>query len=157
LTGKTDELSQDDSLSEAAKAEIMKVKSELETFKQAQQQQIQQQAQAKWNGYHDVLAQKYKGYDRNEIDALANQLARGEINVTPEYLYRVLKYEEDIHKAYEMGRRESSRNVEDKRNASSISGINAVRNDSIMQDAKEDNRSFLQRIIASRIGNGAPK
>jgi len=157
LTGKADTLSTDDTLSAEAKAEISKLKSELDSVKTAMTQQTVSKAQAEWVRHHDELSVKYKNYDRSEIDKVANDLASGRINVTPEYLYRVLHHDDNMKRAYELGRREALGNVEEKKNATSIDGVNAVRNDSIKQNEAEDNRSFLQRIIASRITNGAPK
>lgn len=157
LTGKTDTLSSDDTLSAEAKAEISKLKSELDSVKTAMTQQNVSKAQAEWNNHHDVLSTKYKNYDRTEIDRVANDLASGRVNVTPEYLYRVLHHDDNMRRAYELGRREALGHVEEKKNATSIDGVNVVRNDSIQQNKDEDNRSFLQRIIATRLSNGAPR
>jgi hypothetical protein len=157
LTGKTDTLSSDDTLSAEAKAEISKLKSELDSVKNTMTQQNVSKAQAEWNNHHDVLSAKYKNYDRTEIDKVASDLAANRINVTPEYLYRVIHHDDNVRRAYELGRRESLSSSEEKKNATSIDGVNVVRNDSIQQNTGEDNRSFLQRIIATRLSNGAPK
>lgn len=157
LTGKTTTLSEDDTLSPEAKAEINKLKSELDSVKAAMTQQTVSKAQAEWNHHHEELSAKYKNYDRTEIDKVANDLASGRINVTPEYLYRVLHHDENVRRAYELGRREASGNLEEKKNITSIDGVTIVKNDSITQNEKEDNRTFLQRIIASRLSDGAPK
>lgn len=157
LTGKTDALSSDETLSPEAKNEISRLKSELDGLKQAVTQQNVSKAQAEWNKHHDELSVKYKNYDRNEIDKVANDLASGRINVTPEYLYRVVHHDDNVRRAYELGRREALGSMEERRSASSIDGVNAARTDSLAQNKEEDNRSFLQRIIASRLSNGSPK
>jgi len=151
ISGKASEISQDESLSDVAKAEITRLKSELDTIKNGMAQQTSQQAQNEWNKHHEALQSRYKNYDRNRVDAIANELATGKINATPEYLYKAIYHDENVRRAYEMGRKESISKLEEKRNATSIDGINAVRNDGLAQDTSEDNKNFLQRIIANRL------
>jgi len=157
ISGKTSELAQDDTLSETAKGEISRLKAEVESMKQAVVQQNGAQAQAEWNKYHESLSGRYKNYDRSRVDTVANDLASGKMKATPEHLYKVIYHDENVQKAYELGRREALSKLEEKKSASSIDGVNAVRNESIKQEAGEDNRSFLQRIIANRLSGSAPK
>lgn len=158
ISGKASELSQDDTLSDTAKNEITRLKTELDSIKQVMTQQTSQQAQNEWNKYHETLSQRYRNYDRSRIDAVANELATGKINATPEYLYKAIYHDDNVKRAYEMGRREALSKLEEKKSATSIDGTTAVKNQTVQQDSTEDNKNFLQRIIATRLsGSGANK
>lgn len=155
ITGKGSALSDDESLSDAAKQEIAQLKSELNSVKGSLQTRSSEEAQAAWNRHHESLKTKYKNYDVDKINQVATQLASGQVNVTPEYLYKVLYHDENVKKAFEMGRRMAVGQVEEKRQINSIDGVSAVAQGKFQQSKDEDNQSFMQRII-SGITAGSP-
>lgn len=155
VTGKQGILAEDETLSDAAKQEIAKLKSELDSLKGNIQSKSVEEAQLAWQRHHDTLQTKYKNYDRVRIDTIAKQLAEGQVNVTPEYLYKVVYHDENVKRAFEMGQKMALEKVGEKRQATSIDGVTVVQQGKFSQEKDEDNQNFLRRII-SGITAGSP-
>lgn len=151
MTGQADALANDETTSPEAKQEIAKVKSELEAFKQRAIEEQARQHNLAWQNQHLELSKKYKNYDKSAVDSLANDLVNNKVQVTPEALYKVLYHDDNIRRAYELGRRSTAESTAEKREISSINGITPVQNDGVVQEKGEDNKAFMLRIINNRM------
>jgi len=148
-------ISDDPVLSDDTKAYIQNLESKMKQLEEGLNQKTNQEATENWNRQHETLASRYKNYDKQKIDEVAVGLATGKVKATPEYLYKVLYHDDNVKKAYELGRREGSKILENKReNITPIDGVNAVRLDSISQDKGESNLNFMQRLVAKRLAEG---
>lgn len=157
VSGKTSELDGDESLSPIARQKIAELESKVSQMEKMTNMQSSLQARQAWNNQHARLATVYRNYNASEIDAIANDLVEGRIQATPEIIYKATKHDENVKRAYEMGRREAQGLNESKLKINSLEGTPIVANGGFVQEKSEDNRVFLQRIIANRQSNGVSR
>lgn len=145
-------LEDDSSLSDEAKQTINTLKAELDALKSGLTEKKSQEANERWNSQHNALAMKYKNYDSKKVDEVAQGLISGKIQATPEYIYKVVNHDDNVRRAYELGRREGSKVLGEKRQLNnSIDGVNAVALDNVVQEKEESNLNFMQKIISKRM------
>lgn len=145
-------ISGEEGLSEETRTYIKSMEQKLKSLEDGLNQKQSQEANQEWNRQHETLSSRYKNYDRQKVDEVANGLITGKVKATPEYIYKVVYHDENVKKAYELGRRDGSKILGEKKQFNnSIESTNAVPLDSVAQDKEESNLNFMQRIIAKRL------
>lgn len=149
-------IADESAISDETKQYISSLEGKIKSIEEGLNQKQHQEANNEWNRQHDALAGRYKNYDKSRIDEVANGLITGKIKATPEYIYKVVNHDDNVRRAYELGRKEGSKILNEKRQLNnSIDSVNAVALDTIPQDKAEDNLRFMQRIISKRFAGGA--
>lgn len=70
------------------------------------------------------LSSKYPDYSAQEIDTITADMLAGKLQATREHLYKAFKYEDNVRKAYELGKQDALKENQDKARAVSVSGLN---------------------------------
>jgi hypothetical protein len=142
----------DEYVPESVKREIDRLKQENSQFKQQWNQFNQRQSQEHIQREHQVLSEKYGNYDSKKVDELITGLIKGEVQAGPEVVYKAYFHDDNVKRAYEMGRRDAAGGFEEKRNVSSFSS-NTVQqpNADLKAEKGESNKQFLQRIINNKL------
>ena len=102
--------------------------------------------EGKWNAYaqmqehqkqHDTLKTRYKNYNPDAVTEIYNGLLTGKVQANLEHLWKALDYEAAIKRSYELGKRESTGDIQQKMNVSAPTGMNVS---PAMEVAKKDPR-----------------
>ena len=145
-------IADDPVMSDETKAYIQNLEVQLKQVQEGLNQKQSQEANQEWTRHHETLSAKYKNYDRARVDEIAQGLITGKVKATPEYLYKATYHDENVRKAYELGRKEGSKMLSEKQQVNNtITGVNAVKLDTVAQDKAESNLNFMQRIIANKL------
>ena len=73
------------------------------------------------------LSSRYPNYDTTQVNKIFSDMMTGKVQATREHLWKVVDYEDAVHRAYSMGRADERDGVTEKRNASTITGgVNAA-------------------------------
>lgn len=120
-----------------------------ERIKKYENEQLAKQQQEQWNRYHMELSSKYgQSYNPREIDQVASQLASGEIQATPEYIYKVLNFDKATKNSYQIGYREGLKIAKQKQNINSPESLEATTPITIKQEEGESNKDFFKKLSA---------
>lgn len=137
---------------ESVKQKLAKLEQENSQFKQQWNQFSQQQTMAQRVQEHERLKERYGNYDPQKVDELINGLIQGKVQAGPEVVYKAYFHDDNVKRAYEMGRRDAAGGVQDRQQASSFSS-NSVQqpNSEIKPEQNETNKQFLNRIINNKL------
>lgn len=124
--------------------ELDQIKSQLGQF---QQQQTQAQRQQE----HQFLQTKYGNYNPQRVDEIRKELLEGKVNATSEHIYKAWYHDENVKRAYEMGKRDAQKGISDNVNANSFDGNVQRQNQQIKPNEGESDKSFLKRIIEKNL------
>lgn len=137
---------------DSVKQKLAKLEQENSQFKQQWNQFNQQQTNAQIMQEHNRLKERYGNYDANKVDELINGLIKGEVQAGPEVVYKAYYHDENVKRAYEMGRRDAMGGVDEKQQASSFSTSRIQQpNSEIKPEKDETNKQFLNRIIQNKL------
>lgn len=149
-------------LSDTEKKSISDMRFKLEAMEKANQQSLIQQQQLERQRYHEQFTAKYANYKSDEIDKLSIEIASGRLNATPEHIYKAFKHDENMEKAYQLGRQDEREGINENVNALSIEGHNTFRSEEpIERKEGESSESVWARASAKALaavtGNAAIK
>jgi len=95
----------------------------------------------------DVLRTKYKDYSPQEVDSLVEGLLSGKIRPSREDLWKFLKSEAYIKRAYELGKQDRKLDVTEKIESSSVEGITATPGEEKPKKLEgESDEAYFKRI-----------
>jgi hypothetical protein len=154
----TGDVSTDDDsvMSDAEKARMTALQKEVENLKQVSNQALQQQQVALRRSQHDALHTKYANYDPKEIDTITSEMIEGKIQATPEHIYKAFKHDDNVRKAYELGKIDERNGVSAKIASTSPEGIQTTHSSpTIVPEKDESSKSFFNRIIQKRLSEAA--
>ncbi len=100
---------------------------------------------------HQVLSGKYGDYDREKIDEISGNLLDQKVAPSYEDIYKVINYDKNVKKAYEMGRKDAAQGIGEKVEANSFEGVNQTQNTDIKPEGKETNKQFWGRIAQKNL------
>lgn len=141
----TDEYS---SLSEEEKGRMKTMQSEIENLKTLNNQALQTSQQQLRETQHNELSSKYANYDRQEIDTITYDMLLNKIKATPEHIYKAFKHDDNVERAYELGRKDEREGVEVKIQSTSAEGITtSVSDEKIIPEKGESSMAFFRKII----------
>ena len=135
-------------LSDSEKARLQKVDAlerEILTLKRLNESTIRQQQ-------HSQYAQKYANYDAQKVDEITADIIARKISPTSEHIYKAFWHDENVKKAYEMGRKDERLGVSEKVQSMSVQGLQT--NESQEQLAPkegESNRNFWTRLVEKNL------
>ena len=154
VTGAT---SDDESImSDAEKARIAALQNEVAELKKVSNQALQNQNLALRRSQHETLHTKYANYDPKEIDTITSDMIEGRIQATPEHIYKAFKHDDNVRKAYELGRIDERNGVSEKIASASPEGIQTTHSSpEIVPEKDESSKSFFNRIIERRLKEAA--
>lgn len=142
----------DEFVPESVKQKLAKLEQENSQFKQQWNKFSQQQTIAQRVQEHERLKERYGNYDSNKVDELINGLIQGKVQAGPEVVYKAYFHDENVKRAYEMGRRDAMGGVQERQQASSFSSNNVQQpNSQIKPEQGETNKQFLNRIINNKL------
>lgn len=105
-------------LSEAEKAKLKSMESEIINLRQQNQRALLEQQDKE-------LMSKYANYQPQSVESLIQDLATNRVVATREHLWKVLDYEDAVKRAYELGRTDAKSVNQDKINSASFeNGMN---------------------------------
>lgn len=133
-------------LSDVEKAKISSMEQKLNILEQQNHQAFKSQQDGQ-------LKDKYADYDPLVVDKLTEDLVTGRVQATREHLWRVINYEKDIQRAYELGKQDASGDKQEKlQSASFDNNISAVRAaGEIKKEPGERDESFFKRLTLNNI------
>ena len=138
-------------LSDTEKAKFQDMQNEINILKQQnfQASKVQEDTQ---------LKQKYADYAPDVVDTTVSQLIRGEVKASREDIWKVINYEKDMQRAYELGKQDSQSNNKTKIDGMSFdAGRNTVPNKEIPQIEKgETNNAYFKRITLNNLAKMTP-
>lgn len=157
ITGE-DVLEEDEysSLTEQERQRVIRLEKELAEIKKQNEQATlaQQQAQikAEREAQHSYFESKYANYDRKEIDIITQEMLENKIRPTTEHIYKAFKHDENVERAYELGRKDEREGVKDKAASLSASGINTNKSDPVIEPKEgETSLSFWNRLVEKNL------
>lgn len=137
---------------ESVKQKLAKLEQENSQFKQQWNQFSQQQTMVQRAQEHERLKERYGNYDPQKVDELINGLIQGKVQAGPEVVYKAYFHDDNVKRAYEMGRRDAMGGVQDRQQASSFSSNSVQQPNSQMKPEQgETNKQFLNRIINNKL------
>ncbi len=149
LEQKSHNVSDSDDISYLSDVEKQKL-SEIDALKQ-------EIAQAKWQAEKERqdsdLSKKYGDYSPEAIDIITADMIAGKVTATREYLYKATKYDENVRKAYELGRKDEREGITEKTELSSpsatSSGVTTAAK--LEPESGESSKSFFMRNAMSAL------
>ena len=138
-------------LSEVEKKNLKAMQDEIQNLKRINTQALQTQQQQLRNSQHQEFTKKYANYDPDKIDQLTYEMLEGKVTVTPEHIYKAWYHDDNVRKAYELGRKDERDGVSEKIASASVEGIAASPSVSIEPEKDESSLSFFNRIIQKNL------
>lgn len=134
---------------------------ELRKIKQQQQVLAQQLYTERMRREDEKLLNKYADYDPNAVDIITAELLTNKRIATREDIWKVMKYDEHVRRAYEMGRVDErdtrKKDLVDKQAASSIDGSHLQATERIEPEAGEHPSKFLIRAYVGHMKKQAAR
>ena len=103
---------------------------------------------------HENLSKKYANYNPQAIDTLRADFIEGKVQAGNEHLYKVLKHDENVQRAYEMGRKDEREGNVDRVQSMSVDGQTTVASPGTYQIQEgESPKNFMRRIVDGVVKN----
>ena len=130
-------------------AGVPQLKQELQNMKN---QSFQNALNAQIAQKDATLRTKFSDYDPQAINEAAQRFGKLTPADAREYIYKADKYESAVKNAYEMGKLEGQGKLQNKINAITPTGTNAVSNEGVpIRNKNESTQSYFSRIGAFRL------
>lgn len=137
---------------ESVKQKLAKLEQENSQFKQQWNQFSQKQTMAQLQAEHERLKERYGNYDSQKVDELINGLIQGKVQAGPEVVYKAYFHDDNVKRAYEMGRRDALGGVKERQQASSFSSNSVQKPNSEIEPEKgETSKQFWNRIVNNKL------
>lgn len=138
------------SLTANEKKQWQVMQQELASLKQ---QNAQQEILQNYKAQDDTLKQRYADYDPQAVDIITNELLSGKRQATREDLWKAIKHDENVKRAYELGKQDGSSDKLDKQNASAYDGLSTGKpaTDVPVAEKNESTSSFFGRLVARNL------
>jgi len=137
----------DESDGEYVPESVKKKLAEIDNIKNQLMQQQQNQFLQNIEQEHQVLSQKYGNYDRNKVDEIRKDLLEGRIHANSEHLYKAWFHDENVRRAYEMGRQDERGGVSERQRATSFDGSSQQSNTDIKIEKTDSDKQVWQKIV----------
>ena len=116
----------------------------------------------KWNAYaqmqeqqkqHDQLKTRYKNYNPDAVNEIYQGLLTGKVQANLEHLWKALDYEAAIKRSYELGKRESQGDVQQKMNAATPAvGLNVNQaHEVVRKEPKQSGADYFKNLALKRM------
>lgn len=129
-------------------ARIKNTENELIKLKQMQEQTFAQQQALNIQKQDEEFKSKYANYDPKAIDTITKDMLEGRAQVTREHVYKAYYHDENVKRAYELGRQDERNNIKGRvESASVVTSNGAVTQPStITKNENESSLSLFRRI-----------
>jgi hypothetical protein len=113
---------------------------------------------AQMKAQDEQLKVKYANYDPKAIDIITADMIAGRVQATREHLFKVLDYEDAVHRAYELGKQDKQLTNEEKVTSMSPEGTTAQATEGAVEREKNETdrawfiRNALNRLAKSKTG-----
>lgn len=132
-------------LSDAEKAKLGAMEKEVLQIKALHNQMLKQQQDVDLKG-------KYVNYDPGQIDTLTADLIAGNVQATREHLYKIVNHDDNIRRAYELGRKDEKHGINEKVSQTSTEGVTAVATEAnLVKEQSESSESFFSRLARKNL------
>ena len=149
VAGTTSEATDEEYVPESVKRKLAELEEVKNQVSQWQQNQFVQNLEQE----HSVLSQKYGNYDRNKVDEIRKELLDGKIRATSEHLYKAWYHDDNVRRAYEMGRQDAADGVGEKQRLSTFSGGSQTPNSDIKIEKNETDKQVWGKIVQKAIAS----
>ena len=140
------------SLSDTEKDNMKTMQTEISNLKNQYANALKTSQQQLRETQHIELSGKYANYDKQEIDTITYEMLEGKIKATPEHIYKAFRHDDNVKRAYELGRKDEREGVEEKVQSTSVEGITTTSSkEEIVAEKGESNRYFLDNIIKKNL------
>ena len=134
-------------LSENEKAKIKQLDSEIQSLKKLNQQTLIQNQQENMKRLDESLKTKYANYDPNAIDIITDDLMQNRVQATREHIYKAYYHDENVRRAYELGRQDERSGISVKKDSASLPNSTANRKVEPLEPEKGENSlTYFKRI-----------
>jgi len=90
-------------------------------------------------------------YAPDIVDTTISNLVSGKVNATREDIWKVINHDDNVHKAYLLGKQDASVELKGKMGVSSPEGMSATPSEHIEPTKGESNQSYWKRIVLNRL------
>lgn len=126
-------------LSDTEKAELNQLKQKIVSLERNSYEAVKSAQDAQ-------LKAKYADYDPQEIDKLTEDLMKGKLQATREHLYKVVRFEKAVEKAYQLGLLDRNEQNKEKINGMTYDGSGNIQKPVVVEkEKKESTQQFFQR------------
>ncbi len=141
-------------LSAEEKAKMQRMESELAKLKDMQNQTFLQQQQLQTQKQDEEFKGKYANYDPKAIDTITADMLAGKAQVTREHVYKAYYHDENVKRAYELGKQDERATIKGRVQSASIlpDGSTTPPSTVTKQDG-ETSLSLFRRIGKSHLAN----
>jgi hypothetical protein len=120
---------------------------------EAELNEIKKMSFQSFQAQQDVaLKSRYANYDPQAVDTITSELLAGKRQATREDLWRAVDYENAVKRAYELGKQDAKKPIEEKTQSMSVEGLTAVRSGNTVEPEKgESNQNYFRRIFLNNL------
>lgn len=141
----------DDEWSSLSDSEKLRFRDLQNRLAELESKNMQESMQRKNMELDSQLKEKYPNYDPVAIDTLTAELLSGKYQATREDLYKARFHDDNVANAYELGRQEALREIQEKNNASSFRGNSVNGSIEVKAEPGERTESVFSRIARQRL------
>jgi len=139
-------------LSENEKAKIKQLDAEIQNLKKLNQQTLIQNQQENMKRLDESLKTKYANYDPNAIDIITEDLMKNRVQATREHIYKAYYHDENVRRAYELGRQDERNGISVKKDSASLPNSTANRKPEPLEPEKGENSlTYFKRIAIKNL------
>lgn len=136
-------------LSEGEQSRLKNMEQELHSLKQ---QSFLNELRARNMTEDEKLKTRYADYDPKAIDTVTADMLAGRVQATREHLYKAIKFDEAVRKAYELGKSDKKLETEEKITSMSTTGGTVVGNDDVPKiEEGETSKQYFLRLAGRRL------
>ena len=136
-------------LTDDEKKEIMGLKQEVHSLKQ---QSFLNDLRARNMVEDEQLKTKYADYDPKAIDTITAEMLAGKFQATREHLYKAVKFNEAVRKAYELGKSDKQLENKEKITSMSATGTTVTGTDDVPPiEMGETSKQYFLRLASRRM------
>jgi hypothetical protein len=138
---------------EGVKSYIKKLEGDINSLKTQNQQNWEQQNKVLREQQHRELGTKYANYDAKEIDTITFEMLEGKIQATPEHIYKAFKHDDNVRRAYELGRKDEREGVGERlESASFVKDTGTTQSaPAIKAEKGESSQALWDRIVEKNL------
>lgn len=139
-------------LTESEKSKLASIPQLQNELQQIKNQSAQEVLRANITTQDTTLRSKYSDYDSTAIDRATVDLAKLNLAEVREYIYKATNYENNVKKAYEIGKLEGQGKLQTKINTIAPNGTSAVSNEGVpTKISGESDKAFFIRLGQFRL------
>lgn len=143
----------DDYLPDSVKQKLSKLEQMEQKLTSLESKHLQE-----WRtGEHQKLASKYGNYNPQKIDEITASVLEGKAQISLEDIYKASAHDDNVKRAYEMGRKDGQNGVADANQLHTLDSVNTKPLETVVPEKGESDKAFFMRSALSRLAQSKKK